>query len=87
MSQLKLDAARYLQHAGRECPVCHLEGASQNIHGKRVEIVNDVPLLFLPCHCTRCPDSHWVEVYRLGGAHWYAVEALAIAQQSYRRGP
>jgi len=87
MSQLKLGAARYLQHAGRECPVCHVEGAWQNIHVKRVAVVNGVRLLLVPCHRTRCPDSHWVEVYRLVGAHWYAVEALAIAQQTYRRGP
>ena len=26
MAQPELDATRYLQHAGRECPVCLLEG-------------------------------------------------------------
>jgi hypothetical protein len=79
----KLDALRYLQHAGRECPVCHLEGVWQNLHGASVRIVNMVCLLLVPCHCTRCPDSHWVEIYRLVGVDWDATEAIATAKKTY----
>jgi hypothetical protein len=62
MSQPNLDAARYLEHSGEECPVCHLEGVWQNIHRTNVQIVNGVHLLLVPSHCTRCPNARMVEV-------------------------
>ncbi len=83
MSQPDLDAARYLQHAGLQCPVCDLEGVWQNFHGSRIHIVNNVRLLLVPCHCTRCPSANWVETYRLVGAHWDAAKAIASAQKTY----
>jgi hypothetical protein len=56
----------------------------QNFHGAGLQIVNNVRILLVPCHCTRCPDSHWVEVYRLVGVEWDATSAIAAAKKTYR---
>jgi hypothetical protein len=39
MAQTELDATRYLQHAGRECPVCMLEGVWHEVINARAFIV------------------------------------------------
>ena len=84
MSQPNLNAARYLEHSGRECPVCHLEGVWRNLQNGLVHVVHNSALLLVPCHCTRCLNSHWVEVYRLVGADWDAATAVATAEKTYR---
>jgi hypothetical protein len=84
MSQPTLDAARYLEHSGRECPVCHLEGVWRNLQCATFEIVNNVRLLLVPCWCTRCLNSRWEETYRLVGIEWDATNAITIAKKTYR---
>jgi hypothetical protein len=84
MSRPNLDAARYLEHMGRECPVCHLEGVWSNHLNASTEFVNGVTLLLIPCHCTRCVHSYWVETYRLVGADWDRATAISTAKKTYR---
>jgi hypothetical protein len=81
---LQFDAARYFQHAGLRCPVCGLEGVWQNYLNFRTHIVNNVRVILVPCHCTRCRGSYWVETYRLVGADWDAQTAIATAEKTYR---
>ena len=84
--QLELDAARYLQNAGRNCPVCSVDSAVCHEHDViRALVVHDVSLLLVPCHCNRCP-AIWVETYRLVGVHRDRQEAVATAEQTYRGG-
>jgi hypothetical protein len=84
MSQPNLDVAGYLQHAGQQCPVCQLEGVWRNLQNGRVHALQNVCVLLVPCHCTRCPDSHWVELYRLVGVDWDGATAMATAEKIYR---
>ena len=86
MIQPEFDATRYIQHAGRECPVCHLEGVWHEVINSRANIVHDVRLLLLSCWCTRC-SATWVETYRLVGVHRDRQEAIATAEETYKGGP
>jgi len=86
MPQPELDAMRYLQHAGRECPVCHLEGVWHEVINARAEIVHGVRVLPISCWCTRC-SATWVETYRLVGVHRDRQEAVATAEKTYKGGP
>ena len=87
MTQPELDAARYLQNAGRKCPVCSLDAAAWHEHDAiRALVVHDVSLLLVPCHCTRCPAT-WVETYRLVAVHRDRQEAVATAEKTYRGRP
>ncbi len=49
MAQPELDATRYLQHAGRECPVCQLEGVWHEHNRIDTVVANNVRLLVMPC--------------------------------------
>jgi len=86
MSEPELDAARYLRNAARQCPVCLLEGVWHEHNAIQTILVNDVRLVLVPCWCTRCPDSRWVETYRLVGVHWNRSEAEAVAENTYKGG-
>jgi len=86
VTQPELDATRYLQHAGRECPVCHLDGVWHEVINARAHIVHDVRLVLLSCWCTRCRAS-WVETYRLVGVQRDRQEAVAVAEKTYKGGP
>jgi uncharacterized Zn finger protein len=84
MTQPELDATRYLQHAGRQCPVCHLEGVWHEVIDARGEIVHDVRLLLVSCWCTRC-SADWVETYRLVGVHVHISDAEETARKTYAK--
>jgi len=86
MAQPELDATRYLQHAGRECPVCHLEGVWHEQNWIDPLVVNNVRFLVMHCWCTRC-SADWVETYRLVGVHRDRQEAVAVAEKTYKGGP
>jgi hypothetical protein len=85
MTPPELDAARYLQHAGRQCPVCLLEGVWHEVIDARAFIVHDVRLRHVSCWCTRC-SATWVETYRLVGVHRDRQEAVASAEKTYQGG-
>jgi hypothetical protein len=82
MAQPELDATRYLQHAGREWPVCHLEGVWYEVIDARGHIVHDVRLLLVSCWCTRC-SADGVETYRLVGVHFDIGRAEEAARTTY----
>jgi hypothetical protein len=86
VAQPEIDPARYLQKAGRECPVCLLEGVWHEHAQSSASESNDVRVLFVPCWCTRCRAT-WVETYRLVGVSPSAQEAIATAEKTYRTGP
>ena len=86
MTPPDFNATRYLQNAGRQCPICLLDGVWHEHLTIRTHVVNDVRLILVPCHCTRC-NSKWVEKYRLVGVHRSAQEAVASAAETYKAGP
>jgi hypothetical protein len=83
MAQPVLDATRYLQHAGRQCPVCFQEGVSRNDAAIHAHVVHGIRLILVPCCCSRCAAT-WVETYRLVGVHANVEEALATAEKTYQ---
>jgi hypothetical protein len=81
MAHPMLDAGRYLRKAGREGPVCFQEGVSRDDLAIQAHVVNDVRVILVPCHCTRCPAT-WVETHRLVGVDSSAEEAIATATRT-----
>ena len=86
MTQPELDASRYLQNAGRQCPVCHLEVVWHERNRIDALVVSNVRLLVMHCWCRHCRAT-WVETYRLVGVHWNRSEAEAVAKKTYKGGP
>ena len=83
MTQPDFDAARYVENAGRLCPDCTLDRIWREHRASRPYIVNNVRLVFVTCHCTRCKAT-WVETYRLVGVHRDRREAIAAANHTYK---
>jgi hypothetical protein len=83
MAQPDLDAARYLQHGGRLCPVCQLEGVWHEHHRIDTVDVSNVRLLVMRCWCTRC-NATWAETYRLVGVHRDRHEATEVERATYK---